>query len=91
MKKISSLLFTILLISLFSQNVLAAETPDYSCPVTGWTSEEIEIATLRCVSKRLSDMKTETATLMLERLCYYEVISTDIETVNKKLSGYASY
>ena len=53
-----------------------AEIPDYDYPVSGWTSEELEEATLECVSERLSTIHTEYGTLMLEKLCYYNIIAS---------------
>lgn len=56
-----------------------AEHPDYTYPVAGWTSEELEQETLKCVSSRLREVRTETATLMLEKICFYDVIAKGMD------------
>ncbi len=71
MKKI---IIAVLLIAIAS-TANAFESPDYGEPIAGWTPEELQKATLDCVSRRISLTNTETATLMLEKICYYEAIN----------------
>ncbi len=52
---------------------------DYEIPVAGWTAEELEYSTLGCVSERLDIVKTETASVMLERICYNKIIKDAID------------
>ncbi len=81
MKKV---ILVVLALALTATIANADEVPyrgvDYEIPVAGWTEEELEYSTLECVSTRLDIVRTETASIMLERICYNKVIQDAIDS-----------
>ncbi len=78
------IILAVLALAIFSTTSHAEEPRyqgvDYTIPISGWTEEELKYSTLECVSKRLGIVRTEIASIMLENICYNQVIQDGLDT-----------